>query len=120
MMLGDLPPSSWWTRFTVSAAFLATRMPARVEPVKLIMSMSGMLGERGADAGAVALDEVEDARRHAGRVHHLGEDRGRARRFSLGLRIMVQPAAIAGATLATIWFIGQFHGVISATTPIGS
>ena len=30
------------------------------------------------------------------------------------------PAAIAGATLATIWFIGQFHGVISATTPIGS
>jgi len=22
--------------------------------------------------------------------------------------------------LATIWFIGQFHGVMSATTPIGS
>ena len=39
---------------------------------------------------------------------------------SLGFKIMVLPAASAGATLATIWFIGQFHGVISATTPIGS
>ena len=39
---------------------------------------------------------------------------------SLGFRIIVLPAASAGATLATIWFIGQFHGVISATTPIGS
>ena len=39
-MLGDLPPSSCATRFTVSAAFLATAMPARVEPVKLTMSTS--------------------------------------------------------------------------------
>ena len=41
MMLGDLPPSSWATRLTVSAAVLATMMPARVEPVKDIMSMPG-------------------------------------------------------------------------------
>ncbi len=27
---------------------------------------------------------------------------------------------MAGATLQTIWLIGQFHGVISATTPMGS
>jgi hypothetical protein len=33
---------------------------------------------------------------------------------------MVQPAASAGATLAAIWFNGQFQGVISAHTPIGS
>jgi len=37
-----------------------------------------------------------------------------------GLSTMVQPAAMAGATLQTIWLIGQFHGVISPTTPIGS
>ena len=30
------------------------------------------------------------------------------------------PAAMAGATLAQIWFIGQFQGVMSATTPMGS
>ena len=33
---------------------------------------------------------------------------------------MVQPAISAGATLQAIWFIGQFHGVISAQTPMPS
>jgi hypothetical protein len=32
----------------------------------------------------------------------------------------VQPAASAGATLQAIWFTGQFHGVMSPQTPIGS
>ncbi len=33
---------------------------------------------------------------------------------------MVQPAAMAGATLAEIWFSGQFHGVIIPATPMPS
>jgi len=37
-----------------------------------------------------------------------------------GFRIIVSPAARAGATFAQIWFSGQFHGVIIATTPSGS
>ena len=40
--------------------------------------------------------------------------------ISLGLSTMVQPAAMAGATLQTIWLSGQFQGVISATTPMPS
>src|SRR5256885_537714 len=40
--------------------------------------------------------------------------------YSDGFRIMVQPAAIAGATLQAIWLSGQFHGVIMPITPIGS
>ena len=40
--------------------------------------------------------------------------------ISLGFSTIVQPAASAGATLQAIWFSGQFHGVISAQTPIGS
>ena len=40
MMLGDLPPNSWATRLTVSAAVLATMMPARVDPVNDTMSTS--------------------------------------------------------------------------------
>ncbi len=39
---------------------------------------------------------------------------------SLGLSTMVQPAASAGKTLSAIWLIGQFHGVISPQTPMGS
>ena len=42
-MLGLLPPSSCVTRLTVGAAFLATSMPARVDPVNDTMSMSGWL-----------------------------------------------------------------------------
>jgi hypothetical protein len=41
MMLADLPPSSSATRLTVLAATSETRLPARVEPVKEIMSTSG-------------------------------------------------------------------------------
>ena len=40
--------------------------------------------------------------------------------ISLGFRTMVQPATSAGPTLQAIWLIGQFHGVISTQTPIGS
>ena len=40
--------------------------------------------------------------------------------ISDGFSTTVQPAAMAGATLQTIWLSGQFHGVISAQTPIGS
>ena len=37
-----------------------------------------------------------------------------------GFRTQVQPASSAGITLSVTWFIGQFHGVIRPTTPIGS
>lgn len=40
--------------------------------------------------------------------------------ISLGFKTIVQLATSAGATLQTIWLIGQFQGVISATTPTGS
>ena len=40
--------------------------------------------------------------------------------ISLGFRTTVQPAASAGAALQTIWFKGQFHGVMRAATPTGS
>ncbi len=39
---------------------------------------------------------------------------------SEGLSTIVQPVASAGNTLQAIWLIGQFHGVISPHTPIGS
>src|SRR3546814_16913485 len=39
---------------------------------------------------------------------------------SEGLRIIVLPAASAGATLRAIWFSAQFPGAIMPTTPIDS
>jgi hypothetical protein len=37
-----------------------------------------------------------------------------------GFSTIVQPVANAGNTLQAIWLMGQFHGVISPQTPIGS
>ena len=41
IILGDFPPSSNATRFTVSAADLEINEPARVDPVKETISISG-------------------------------------------------------------------------------
>src|SRR5260370_37111097 len=41
IMLADLPPSSWVTRFTVGAAAEATATPARVHPVKETRATAG-------------------------------------------------------------------------------
>jgi hypothetical protein len=41
----------------------------------------GMAADRGAHAGAIALDQVEHAGRHAGGIHHFGQDRGAGRAF---------------------------------------
>ena len=79
-MLADLPPSSWATRFTVGAAFWATSMPARVEPVNDTMSTSGCDDSAAPTVGAVAVHEVEHAGRHAGLLEDLGEDDGVQRR----------------------------------------
>ena len=73
-----------------------------------------------ADGGAVAVDEIEDARRHAGFVQDLGKDDRVSGAISEGFSTIVQPAASAGATLQVIWLIGQFHGVMRPQTPTGS
>jgi hypothetical protein len=51
MMLGDLPPSSCATRFTVGAAAAAIAVPARVEPVKDTMSTCGCEDIRAPTSG---------------------------------------------------------------------
>ena len=66
-MLADLPPSSSATRFTVSAASSDTRLPARVEPVKLDHVDVGVGGDGLTDDRTGAGDEVEHAGRHAER-----------------------------------------------------
>lgn len=83
MRLAPFPPNSSVTRFKVSAAARDIDLPARVEPVKEIMSTSGWvdlqqlyfegkLGCSGRDCeqamanpAAIAVDEVENARRNA-------------------------------------------------------
>lgn len=119
-MLGDLPPSSSATRLTVSAEALVTATPARVEPVKDIMSMPGWRDIASPTVGPSPLTMLKTpAGKPASSIISANtiDDIGA---ISDGFSTTVQPAASAGTTFNATWFIGQFHGVISPQTPIGS
>jgi hypothetical protein len=73
-----------------------------------------------AHARAVAVHQVEHALRHAGLVQDLGKEMPDSGAISDGFSTIVQPASSAGITFSVTWFIGQFHGVISAQTPTAS
>ena len=120
MRFGDLPPSSCATRFTPSAAALATRIPARVEPVNETMSTPGWAASAWPTSGPVPLTRLKTPAGTLAASTISAKIRALTGAVSLGFRTTVEPAAIAGATLQTIWFSGQFHGVIRAATPTGS
>src|ERR1700750_3003047 len=117
---GDLPPSSWLTRFTVGAARLATSTPARVEPVNEIMSMSGCSLMAAPTSGPRPLIRLNTPFGTPASWRISAKINAEVGVNSDGFRIMVQPAASAGATLQAIWLSGQFQGVIMPTTPTGS
>ena len=120
MMLGDLPPNSWATRLTVSAAVLATMTPARVEPVKETMSTSLWPAITWPTLGPSPLTMLYTPAGTPASCMICENTMPLIGAISLGLSTMVQPAANAGATLHTIWLSGQFQGVIRATTPMPS
>ena len=119
-MFAPLPPSSNDTRFKVSAAAFEIAIPARVDPVKEIISTSGCtesceptptpspFTRLNTPAGTPAASTISANRR---------DDRGA---ISDGFSTIVQPVISAGIAFRVTWFIGQFHGVIMPTTPIGS
>lgn len=120
MTFGDLPPSSWLTRFTVLAARLATSMPARVEPVNEIMSMPVCSLMATPTSGPRPFTRLNTPLGTPASCMTSAKIRAEVGVNSDGFRSMVQPAAIAGATLQAIWLSGQFHGVIMPMTPTGS
>ena len=119
-MLADLPPSSCATRFTVSAAALATAMPARVEPVNDIMSMPGCDDIASPTVGPSPLTRLNTPGGTPASCSTSANSMAFIGATSEGFRMTVQPAASAGATLQTIWLIGQFHGVMKPHTPTAS
>ena len=120
MMLALLPPSSRVTRLTLGAANSLTLAPALVEPVKLTMSISGWL-LRTSPISLPCPETRLNTPAGSPASWMMSASAKAFRGASLeGLTTMVQPAAMAGATLPMIWCRGKFQGVIIATTPIGS
>ena len=120
MMLGDLPPSSCATRFTVGAAAAAIAVPARVEPVKLTISTSGCSDIRAPTSGPAPWTRLNTPAGTPASWQTCAKSVPDSGAISDGFKTMVQPAISAGATLQAIWFIGQFQGVINEQTPIPS
>src|SRR5690625_4441850 len=119
-MLGLLPPSSWVTRFTVGAALTATSTPARVDPVNDTMSMPGWRDSAVPTPGPSPLTRLTTPAGTPAASRTSVKTHGENGPTSEGFKIIVQPAASAGNTLTAIWLSGQFHGVISPHTLIGS
>ena len=105
---------------TEAAAFFATSVPARVEPVNDTMSISGWEESGAPTFGPSPLMRLNTPLGTPASCMTLAHRTALKGEYSEGLSTMVQPAASAGTTLAATWFMGQFHGVISAQTPTGS
>ena len=119
-ILGDLPPNSCAMRLTVGAAPLAISMPARVEPVKDTKSTFGWVAIVVPTPGPSPLTRLNTPFGTPASCRISARIMASKGASSEGFKIMVQPVAKAGATLQLTWFIGQFHGVIKAHTPIAS
>ena len=100
---GDLPPSSSVTRLTVFAAASATRMPAAVEPVMLTMSTPGCpaISSPISRPGPLTTLTVPGGRPSASMISASANAASGA--TPAGFRIVVQPAASAGASFAASW-----------------
>jgi hypothetical protein len=102
----DLPPSSSATRFTESAARAATRRPARVEPVNETMSTAGWAQSASPTTGPVPETRLNTPLGSPASWTASASRNALSGASSLGFTTTVQPAARAGATLATIWCSG--------------
>src|SRR5580704_8242335 len=95
-------------------------MPPRVEPVKDTIATSGCEAIAAPTVGPSPLIKLKTPGGSPASWRISANRYAESGAISLGLSTIVQPAATAGATLQTIWFMGQFQGVMSPQTPIGS
>ena len=119
-MLGDFPPSSSETFFSVAAASRMMIRPTSVEPVKEIASTPGC---RTSAAPAVSPKPGTTFSTPAGNPASAASSPKRSAVSgvcSAGLSTTVFPQASAGATFHAAIDRGKFHGMIAPTTPTGS
>jgi hypothetical protein len=118
-MLGDLPPSSSETRFTLPADARMIFWPTSVEPVKAILSTPGC----SASAAPAAPMPVTTLKTPGGKPASIASSArrsGDSGACSAGLSTSVQPEASTGQSFQIARPIGPFHGLIAPTTPTGS
>ena len=116
---GDLPPSSSDTRAPRAAAVAPMRSPVVVEPVKAILSTPGW----STSAAPVGPRPVTTLNTPFGTPASTASSASSSVEVGVtsdGLATTVLPAASAGNSFQPRRPSGVFHGVMAATTPIGS
>ena len=106
-------------RFMPSAASFIRCLPTGTDPVKLILRITGeAIRWLETSAGSPKTTcATPDGRPASTRQRIISI--GLAGVSSAGLRMIEQPAAIAGASLRTGVKTGKFHGLNAATGPTG-
>ena len=102
IIFADFPPSSCETLLTVSAAPLATLIPALVDPVKDIMSIPGCEDIASPTVGPSPLTRLKTPAGTPASSIISANKIAFSGAISVGLRTIVHPAARAGATLQEI------------------
>ena len=106
MTLALLPPSSSATFFTVWLATSATRLPARVLPVKLTMSTSLWALMASPTTGPTPVTRLNTPAGRPASWMTSARMNALIGATSLGFSTTVLPAASAGATFSAIWCSG--------------
>ena len=119
-MVGDLPPSSSDTGINLSAAWRAMVRPVVVPPVKATRLTSGWRTMASPTTEPLPGSTLTMPLG----TPHCSQMRANASAangvISAGLTTMALPAASAGAIFCASLAMGEFQGVMAATTPSGS
>ncbi|MNM99248.1 hypothetical protein D3C81_1118010 [compost metagenome] len=119
-MVGDLPPSSSDTGIILSAAICAMCLPVVVPPVNDTRRTSGCLVMASPITEPLPGSTLIRPRGTPASSQIAASSSAISGVTSAGLTTTALPAASAGAIFCASLAIGEFHGVMAATTPIGS
>jgi len=119
-MVGDLPPSSNDTGIILSAAMWAMCLPVLVPPVNDTRLTNGWRVKASPSSEPLPGSTLISPLGSPASSQMRASCRASSGVISAGLITTALPAARAGATFCASLAIGEFHGVIAATTPIGS
>ena len=115
---GAWPPSSIVTGLIREPAAAARRLPIGMEPVKVILAISGAPISRSDTWSAWPNTTARAAGVTPASSSAWAIARTEPGVSSEGLQMMAQPAPSAPANFLAASAIGKFHGVKAATTPI--
>ncbi len=119
-MCGDLPPSSSPAGISRAPATAAIARPVSVPPVNDTIRTPGCATSAAPTSSPWPGSTVSRPSGRPASAQIRASSSASIGVSSEGLRITALPAASAGAAFCASAMIGEFHGVIAATTPKGS